>query len=96
MFDEGRSRREWAEETASDETLFADGFDAAIRGMASDGRVVYDIGAMVGMLVERDGMAEDEAMEFIDFNVIGANMGSMTPVYIDVCPDPVEAELGKV
>lgn len=68
------------------EALLCDGFDEAIIGVAERinlGPVVaYDIDKMVEIMVERDGMTQEEAMEFFDFNIIGAWMGENTPVYI--------------
>lgn len=65
----------------------ADGFDDAIIGMECSGdvpRVVYSIQLMVHVLCERDGMTEDEAIEFINYNVIGSYVGEGTPIYVDV------------
>ena len=47
-------------------------FDDAIIGVTEEGRVVYDFDAMVKILVERDGMDETEAIEFIEYNTIRA------------------------
>jgi hypothetical protein len=45
-------------------------------------RIVYDIDLMVGILCEREGLNEDEAIEYISFNVIGAYIGEGSPIYI--------------
>lgn len=47
-------------------------YDDAIIGVTDEGRVVYDYDAMVKILVERDGMDETEAIEFIEYNTIRA------------------------
>lgn len=47
-------------------------YDDAIIGVTEEGRVVYDFDAMVKILVERDGMDETEAIEFIEYNTIRA------------------------
>lgn len=47
-------------------------YDDAIIGVTDEGRVVYDFDAMVKILVERDGMDETEAIEFIEYNTIRA------------------------
>ena len=47
-------------------------FDDAIVGYTDEGRVIYDYDDMVKCLVERDGMTELEAIEFIDYNTIRA------------------------
>jgi hypothetical protein len=66
-------------------TLFADGFDDAILGITEveEGwRVCYDIGLILETLVARDGMDVDEAVEYFDFNIAGAYMGPLTPLFI--------------
>jgi len=35
------------------------------------------------ILVDRDGMSPEEALEFFEYNVIGAGMGERTPVFVD-------------
>jgi hypothetical protein len=32
--------------------------------------------------MERDGMSSDEAIEYMEFNVIGAYVGELTPAFI--------------
>jgi hypothetical protein len=43
---------------------------------------VYSICKIIEELV-KDGMDEEEAIEYFDFNVDGAYMGEYTPIYID-------------
>ena len=31
----------------------------------------------------KDGMDEEEAVEYYDYNIVGAYMGEFTPIYID-------------
>jgi hypothetical protein len=72
---------------SSVKTYMADGFDDAIIGMECSGdipRVVYSIQLMVHVLCERDGMTEEEAVDFISYNVIGSYVGEGTPIYVDV------------
>jgi hypothetical protein len=38
---------------------------------------------MIQILVTRDNMEEDDALEYILYNVIGAYMGENTPVYLE-------------
>tara|TARA_B100001093_G_scaffold467264_1_gene486333 strand:- start:419 stop:652 length:234 start_codon:yes stop_codon:yes gene_type:complete len=70
-----------------DDLLKADGFDEAIMGTA--GRcgmtnvLVYDENKIISILQERDGMDEDEAREYYEFNIKGAYMGEMTPLFFD-------------
>ena len=68
--------------------LKADGFDAAIIGICDDKvtgseRLVYSVEACVNILVERDEMDFDEAVEYFWFNVHGAYMSEGTPVFVE-------------
>jgi hypothetical protein len=73
------------EEFEDVELLKADGFDDAVIGIElKNYRLVYDINKMIETLVVRDEMSEDEAIEYIEFNVIGAHIGEQTPLYIQI------------
>ena len=67
------ARREWVASFNS-EALLADGFEAALIGVAERcGQpvlAVYDAAKCIGILVEQ-GMPEDEAEEFFNFNTTG-------------------------
>ena len=69
------------------EVLFADGFEEAILGLARKAChpevVAYDYERCVQILVERDDMTEEEAREYMEFNVVGAFVGERTPVFIE-------------
>ena len=67
----------------------AEGFDDCILGVAEvwDGntrvhRIVYDALEMIEVLMERDGMDHDEAVEYFEFNIDGAYMGTHTPIFV--------------
>jgi len=69
--------------------LQADGFDDAIIGYAEvwtdKGRgivMAYDREKCIDVLMERDGMDRDEAVEYFEFNVAGAYVGEMTPCFV--------------
>jgi hypothetical protein len=67
-------------------TLFADGFDDAIMGVDLNSdvpRVVYSVEKMVFILMRRDDMSEEEATEYLDFNVFQAYLGEGTPIYMN-------------
>jgi len=71
--------------------LMADGFEGAIVGVASRCAmppvVVYDRAKCIDILVERDGMAHEEAEEYFEFNCAGAYVGERTPIYIELLTD---------
>jgi len=64
------------------EALIADGFNSAIVAYTNEGKLVYRVAKMIDILMTRDEMSEDDAMEYIDYNVLGAYVGEMTPIYI--------------
>ena len=68
------------------DALVCDGFDEAIIGMAERINlrpvVAYDVDKMIDIMVERDGMTHEEALEYFNFNILGAWMGEFTPVFI--------------
>ena len=76
--------------------LMADGFDEAILGVCeragSCAVVAYDRDKCIDILVERDGMEYEEAVEYFEFNVISAWFGEHTPVYITVLPGKEDTE----
>ena len=74
---------------ADPEAICLDGFDDALIGTTSDGRLVYDIGLMKKVLVERDKFEEIEADEYLDFNVLTAFFGSLNPIYVNLNIDLV-------
>tara|TARA_R110000744_G_scaffold95919_3_gene185273 strand:- start:416 stop:742 length:327 start_codon:yes stop_codon:yes gene_type:complete len=67
--------------------LKADGFDDALIGVGNQtGSVdclVYDRQKCIKVLVDRDGMTYEEAVEFFEFNVACAYVGKGTPIFIE-------------
>jgi hypothetical protein len=69
------------------DTLVADGFDEAIIGIGRQFNkqlVIYDEDKCIQILMERDGMSWEEAIEFFNFNVVGAYVGEHTPIFVRV------------
>jgi hypothetical protein len=73
-------------EGIGENALLMDGFDEALIGFSQ--RInepmlaVYAWEKMVNTLIERDGMEYDDAVEYIDFNCIGAWVGEQTPIIV--------------
>ena len=67
-----------------EECLTADGFDDALVGCTYGANVVavYDINKMVEILME-EGTDYEDAVEFLDYNVVGAYLGEKTPIYVN-------------
>jgi hypothetical protein len=63
-----------------EEVLKADGLDDAVVGF-EDGVLVYSKEKCTKALMDRDGMDEDEAIEFLYFNTYSAYMGVKTPIF---------------
>lgn len=68
-----------------------DGFDDAIVGVVDKG-VVYDTAKCLRILMDRDGMEEDEAVEWLEFNMAGLYAGEKTPVFMDSLDAPLPEE----
>ena len=69
------------------EALLADGLNSALIGITSGGPrppvAVYDYDLCVDAVMARDDCTEDEAVEHVEHNVVSANMGDHTPVFIE-------------
>ena len=67
--------------------IIANGFDQAFVGTAHRAGAlriaVYDLAKCIKVLVDRDGMTETEAEEFMFFNVVDAYVGPSSPVFIE-------------
>lgn len=65
--------------------LYLDGFDEAIIGVVNrftqSPLVLYDEKKCIKILMKQ-GMTQDEAEEYFEFNVIGAWVGDMTPYFM--------------
>lgn len=68
-----------------EDILLADGFDSAFIGIGSrcgqPDVAVYDAEKCVEALMA-DGMSHEEAVEYFDFNVVGAWAGPRTPMFL--------------
>jgi hypothetical protein len=72
-------------EDESPETLLANGFDDAMVGTArhfSRVLAMYDYDKCVEVLMKRDGMPYETAVEHMEYNVVGGWVGEYTPVYV--------------
>lgn len=83
---------EYVEECNPDAILY-DGFENALIGVAehwapAEGHgahhnyvALYDYAKCVQILVDRDEMSEEEAVDYMEFNVTGGYVGPYTPVF---------------
>lgn len=70
--------------------LLLDGFEGAFMGVLrrfgqENSIAVYDYNRCMNILMERDGMQEDEAVEWIEHNCLGAWLGNSTPSMVFRC-----------
>ncbi len=73
-----------------DEIIIADGLAHAFIGLTNtpEGVVaVYSTERIISNLMENDNMDFETAEEYMHFNIIGANVGQRTPVFVDVIPE---------
>lgn len=76
----GAERRELVTELVEDGAVLWNDCDDAILG-ASDGRVVYSWQRLVACFVAQ-GMTEEDAEEWVGYNISGAYVGEYTPIII--------------
>lgn len=80
-------KRRWVMERCSEIALW-DGFDEALMGIAErcghQPIAVYDRDRMISVL-SREMPAED-AVDYLNFNVVGAHIGPLTPLILDRIP----------
>lgn len=71
-----------------------DGFDEAFIGLSRrTGQpmlAVYSYDKMVALLISRDEMTYDDAVDYIEFNCLGAWVGEQTPVIVQNPFDDME------
>jgi len=63
-----------------------DGYDDCCVGLAegfgSEYRLTYSRRAIIEKMMERDGMCAFDAMEYFQFNIIGAYLGEGMPLFL--------------
>lgn len=69
------------------EALVMDGFDDCIVGFCQHNQVlVYDVQKILAQHVA-NGMTQEEAVEFFEFNQAGAHFGEGTPLFLEMVTD---------
>ena len=69
---------------SSPETVLMDGFDEAFVGPVTHFTrtlALYDYDRCIEVIVSREGMSQEDAMEYMAFNVLGAWVGAHTPLF---------------
>ena len=80
---------EWAELMEADLLLLGEtdermDYAEAFLGITNDDppKAIYSEEKVLDVLVKRDGMSYEDAMDFFEFNIRGAYLGEQTPLYI--------------
>ncbi len=80
----------------SEDRLLANGFEDAFLGVGrqfDQELSVYDYDKCLSILCDRDGMTFEEAVEYMDYNVLGAWVGRGTPVFVELGDDGSQGEV---
>lgn len=73
-----------------DGIVIADGLAHAFIGLTKTPAgvvAVYSTERIISNLMENDAMDFETAEEYMQFNIIGANVGQRTPVFVDMIPE---------
>ena len=66
-------------------TLYADGFEDALIGLGWQHTkliAIYDYEKCVEILILREDMTHEEAIEWMEYNVVGSYVGEYTPIFM--------------
>jgi len=73
---------------ANSDALLLDGFEDALIGVGyrpcANAIALYSYSKCVDILISRDGADREEAIEFIEFNVVGAYVGENGPILVEL------------
>ncbi len=74
--------------------LKADGFDSAVIGWAMNPSnkkdvLVYDKDKIIEILMARDDMTHELAMDYFGYNILGSYVGEGTPIFLQ--KEPLES-----
>lgn len=73
------------------DALACDGFDDAIIGYGERinlGPIIaYNVEKMINILMDRDNMSYEDAVEYFEFNIRGSWVGEFTPIFITTSLD---------
>ena len=75
-------REELVDRSCNDEMLFADGYDDAIIGYTDAGVAVYSIESIIMIMVTKEDMTHEDALDHFYYNVSGAYVGEYTPIFV--------------
>ena len=65
-----------------DDALILHGLTDSIVGASDCGRLVYDYRKVIDIFMKKNDWSEEEAIEWMEFNVVGAYVGKDTPIFV--------------
>jgi len=75
---------------ADERLVKADGLEEAIIGVGSRMNMpdvlIYSYNKCVKIFMEKEGWTHEEAIEWMDYNVVGAWVGDTTPIFVHEIP----------
>jgi len=74
-----------SDEPLDPNTLYADGFEDALIGLGWQHTkliAIYDYEKCVEILILREDMTHEEAIEWMEYNVVGSYVGEYTPIFM--------------
>lgn len=66
---------------ANPDAILWDGCDDALIGFTQNGEAVYSIEKLREIFTGH-GMTDEEAIEWVEYNILGAHVGEYTPIHI--------------
>jgi hypothetical protein len=60
----------------------ADGYDSAVMGISTNGRLVYSVEKMIEITTIDGNMNRLEAIEWLEYNTFNTYVGEMTPIWV--------------
>lgn len=68
--------------------IILDGYDDCIIGITEEfgngPRLLYSRDKIISKMVNEDGMDEEEAIEFYDYNILGLYAGEQNPIFLTI------------
>lgn len=71
----------------NEEALLAVGYEEAFIGFgyrAQGAIAIYDYNKCIAILMKRDGMSYEDAVEYFEFNTLGSFVGDHAPVFAEI------------
>ena len=72
------------EQLEDNECLLADGYESALIGITEGGNpvAVYDADQCIQILIDKDKLSLEDAMDHFYYNTVEAYVGEKTPLYL--------------